>query len=85
MWLGPFAIGAGLALPYASAPRIALATLPNTQAGKGSGMLNRELSRRHRRRHLRRHRIRAGRFPGVLVVIGLSALIGAALSLAVRP
>ena len=37
---GLFAIGAGIAIPYASAPRVGLATLPQTQAGKGSGMLN---------------------------------------------
>ena len=32
--------GIGIALIYASAPRLGLATLPPTQAGKGSGMLN---------------------------------------------
>jgi MFS family permease len=32
--------GAGIALTYASAPRLGLATLPQLQAGKGSGMLN---------------------------------------------
>ena len=31
---------AGIALPFASAPRIGLAALPQTQAGQGSGMLN---------------------------------------------
>ena len=35
-----FVIGAGIALPYASAPRIALAALAPTQAGKGSGVIN---------------------------------------------
>jgi MFS family permease len=35
-----FAIGAGLALPYATAPRIALMTLPAEQAGQGSGIIN---------------------------------------------
>jgi hypothetical protein len=40
MMLGLFATGAGIALPYASAPRVGLATLPQTQAGKGSGILN---------------------------------------------
>jgi hypothetical protein len=38
--LGLFVIGAGIAVPYASAPRIGLATLPQTQAGNGSGILN---------------------------------------------
>jgi MFS family permease len=44
MWLplllGLFAIGAGLALPYATAPRLALATLPSDRAGVGSGIIN---------------------------------------------
>ncbi|MGA9012760.1 MAG: MFS transporter [Acetobacteraceae bacterium] len=38
--VGFFAIGAGLALPYAAAPRLALATLPSTRAGAGSGIIN---------------------------------------------
>ncbi len=37
---GLFVVGIGIALIYASAPRLGLATLPPTQAGKGSGMLN---------------------------------------------
>jgi MFS family permease len=37
---GLFVAGAGIALIYASAPRLGLATLPQLQAGKGSGMLN---------------------------------------------
>lgn len=35
-----FAIGAGMALPYATAPRMALAALPVEQAGQGSGIIN---------------------------------------------
>lgn len=38
--LGLFAIGVGLALPYATAPRLALATLRSNQAGAGSGIIN---------------------------------------------
>ncbi|HXU58408.1 MAG TPA: hypothetical protein VN710_06640, partial [Verrucomicrobiae bacterium] len=38
--LGLFAAGLGIALPFASAPRIGLAVLPQVQAGQGSGMLN---------------------------------------------
>jgi MFS family permease len=38
--IGLFMIGAGLALPYATAPRLALAALPATHAGSGSGMIN---------------------------------------------
>jgi MFS family permease len=73
--IGLFAIGAGIALPYASAPRIALAETP---AGKGSGLLN-------------SCSFLGGTvgvtcggivftltgFPGVIVLLGLSALIGA--------
>jgi MFS family permease len=38
--LGLLGIGAGLALPYATAPRLALASLPGDQVGAGSGLLN---------------------------------------------
>jgi MFS family permease len=38
--IGLFAIGVGLALPYATAPRLALATLPAARAGAGSGIIN---------------------------------------------
>ena len=85
LMLGLFAAGAGIALPYASAPRIALATLPPTQTGKGSGVLNScsflggtvgvtcgGLVFGH-----------AG-FVGVLALVGLSALAGAALSWRLR-
>ena len=37
---GLLAIGAGLALPYATAPRLALATLAASGAGAGSGVIN---------------------------------------------
>ena len=44
MWLplvvGLFGIGAGLALPYATAPRLALSSLPPSGAGAGSGVIN---------------------------------------------
>jgi MFS family permease len=84
--LGLFACGAGIALPYASAPRIGLAALPQTQAGKGSGVLN-------------ACSFLGGTigvtcggavfglagFAGVLLLVALAALIGAALSLRLRP
>jgi MFS family permease len=38
--VGLFGIGLGLALPYATAPRLALSTLPPAQAGAGSGVVN---------------------------------------------
>jgi MFS transporter, DHA2 family, multidrug resistance protein len=85
LMLGLFAAGAGIALPYASTPRIALATLAPTQTGKGSGVLNScsflggtvgvtcgGLVFGH-----------AG-FVGVLALVGLSALAGAALSWRLR-
>ena len=37
---GLFVMGAGLAVPYASAPRMALSALPPAQAGQGSGVIN---------------------------------------------
>lgn len=85
LMLGLLAAGAGIALPYASAPRIALATLAQTQTGKGSGVLNScsflggtvgvtcgGIVFAH-----------AG-FAGVLVLLGLSALAGGALSFRLR-
>jgi len=38
--IGFFAMGAGLAVPYALAPRLALSALASTQAGQGSGIIN---------------------------------------------
>ena len=38
--IGFFAMGAGLAVPYASAPRLALSALSPAQAGQGSGIVN---------------------------------------------
>ena len=37
---GFFLMGAGLAVPYALAPRLALAALSPEQAGQGSGIVN---------------------------------------------
>jgi len=38
--IGFLAIGAGLAVPYALAPRLALSALPQSQAGQGAGIVN---------------------------------------------
>ncbi len=38
--IGLFVMGAGLAVPYALAPRLALSALPGAQAGQGSGIVN---------------------------------------------
>jgi MFS family permease len=40
LWLGLALIGAGLAVPYALAPRLALSALPPAQTGQGSGIVN---------------------------------------------
>ena len=40
LWAGLLVIGAGLALPYAAAPRLALSALAPEQAGKGAGIIN---------------------------------------------
>jgi MFS family permease len=80
--LGLLVAGSGIALIYASAPRLGLATLPALQAGKGSGMLN-------------SCSFLGGTvgvtfggilfaltgFSGVLVLLGLSALASAAICL----
>jgi Major Facilitator Superfamily len=38
--IGFFVMGAGLAVPYASAPRLALSALSSTRTGQGSGIVN---------------------------------------------
>ena len=78
--IGFFAMGAGLAVPYALAPRLALSALAPTQAGQGSGIINActflggscgvaggatALA--------------LGGFPAVLTMIALAGIIGAAL------
>jgi hypothetical protein len=40
MEIGFVVMGAGLALPYAAAPRLALSALSQEQAGQGSGIIN---------------------------------------------
>jgi len=85
LMLGLFAIGAGIAIPYASAPRVGLATLPQTQAGKGSGILN-SCSFLGGTIGVTCGGIVFGLagFPGVLAMLGLSAFAGAALSSRLR-
>src|SRR3954453_21385046 len=83
--LSLFACGAGIALPYASAPRIGLAALPSTQAGKGSGVLN-ACSFLGGTVGVTCGGIvfGAASFAGVLVLLALSALVSAALALQLR-
>ena len=80
--LGLSLAGAGLALPYASAPRVGLATLLQTQVGKGSGMLNScSFLGGTVGITLGGLVFMSAGFSGVLVLLGLSALLAAALSL----
>jgi hypothetical protein len=85
LMLGLFAAGAGIALPYASAPRIGLAALLQTQAGKGSGVLN-SCSFLGGTVGVTGGGIVFGLagFGGVLVLVGLSALVGGCLSMRLR-
>jgi MFS family permease len=82
---GLFAMGAGIALPYSSAPRIGLAALPQTLAGKGSGILNSSTFLGGT------VGVTAGGvlfgifgFTGVLALVAISALVGAGLALRLR-
>ena len=79
--VGFFVMGAGLAVPYALAPRLALSALSRAQTGQGSGIVNActflggscgvaggaaALA--------------LGGFPAVLIMIALAGIIGAVLS-----
>ena len=82
---GLFVAGLGIALVYASAPRVGLATLPQLQAGKGSGMLN-SCSFLGGTVGVTCGGIafKLAGFSGVLALLGLSALVGAGLCLRLR-
>ena len=79
--IGLFVMGSGLALPYALAPRLALSALSRAQSGQGSGVVNActflggsggvaggAIA------------FALGVFVGVLMMIALAGIIGAALS-----
>jgi MFS family permease len=85
LMLGLFAAGAGIALPYASAPRIGLAALPLSELGKGSGVIN-ACSFLGGTVGVTCGGMVFGRagFAGVLILLVLSALVGAGLSLRLR-
>ena len=85
LMLGLFVAGAGIAPLYASAARVGLATLPQLQAGKGSGILN-SCSFLGGTVGVTCGGIvfKLAEFPGVLVLLGLSALVGAGLCLRLR-
>jgi MFS family permease len=79
--IGFFVMGAGLAVPYALAPRLALSALSPAQAGQGSGIINActflggscgvagGASA-----------LALGGFPAVLTMIALAGIVGGALS-----
>jgi MFS family permease len=81
---GLCALGAGIALPYASAPKIGLAALTPAETGRGSGVLN-SCSFLGGTVGVTGGGIAFGLagLQGVLALIGLSALLIAALSLAI--
>jgi MFS family permease len=82
---GLLVVGIGIALPYASAPHIGLGALPQTQAGKGSGMLNScSFLGGTVGVTLGGIAFAAMGFPGVLALLMLSAMLAAALSLRLR-
>ena len=79
--IGFFVMGAGLAVPYALAPRLALSALSPAQAGQGSGIVNASTFLAGS------VGVAAGaaafalaEFAGVLAMIALAGLIGAVLS-----
>jgi len=78
-------VGVGIALPYASAPRIGLEVLPRTQAGKGSGILNScSFLGGTVGVTLGGIAFAITGFSGVLALLGLSAMLAAALSMRLR-
>jgi MFS family permease len=85
LMLGLFVVGVGIALPYASAPRIGLGALPLTDAGKGSGMLNScSFLGGTVGVTLGGIAFAAVGFSGALALLGLSGVLAAALSTRLR-
>jgi hypothetical protein len=79
--IGFFVMGAGLALPYALAPRLALSSLSRAQAGQGSGVVNAcTFLAGGSGVAVGAIALALGGFVGVLTMIALAGLIGAALS-----
>jgi hypothetical protein len=77
--IGFVVMGSSLALPYALAPRLALSALSPAQSGQGSGVVN-ACTFLGGSGGRRRDRLRAGGIVGVLTMIALAGIIGAALS-----
>jgi MFS family permease len=82
--IGLFAMGAGLALPYALAPRLALSALSRAQAGQGSGIVNAGTFLGGSAGVAGGAAVFAlGGFVAVLTMIALAGVLGAALSRAI--
>ena len=82
--IGLFAMGAGLALPYALAPRLALSALSRAQAGQGSGIVNAGTFLGGSAGVAGGAAVFAlGGFVAVLTMIALAGILGAALSRAI--
>lgn len=83
--IGFAVMGAGLALPYACAPRLALAFLPATQTGQGSGIINAcTFLGGSIGVAIGAIAFGLGGFAAVLGMIAIAALIGAGLSRLIR-
>jgi hypothetical protein len=79
--IGFFVMGTGLAVPYALAPRLALSALSPAQAGQGSGIINACTFLGGSAGVAGGATAFAlGGFVGVLTMIALAGMIGAALS-----
>jgi MFS family permease len=76
--LGLFLVGAGLAPPYAAAPRLALAALPSTLTGQGSGVVSACTFLGGALGVALGHiALGVGGFGAVMALVGLAALVGA--------
>jgi hypothetical protein len=76
--IGFVVMGAGLAVPYASAPRLALSELSSTQTGQGPGIVNACTFRCGVAGGAMAFAV--GGFVAVLTMIAIAGIIGAALS-----
>jgi MFS family permease len=85
LMFGLLVVGVGIALPYASAPRIGLGALALSDAGKGSGMLNScSFLGGTVGVTLGGIAFAAVGFSGVLALLGLSGILAAVLSTRLR-
>jgi MFS family permease len=85
LMVGLLVVGVGIALPYASAPRIGLGALALSDAGKGSGMLNScSFLGGTVGVTLGGIAFAATGFSGVLALLGLSGVLAAVLSTRLR-